>query len=63
MIDFRHITEERSSNILQKFGESKGIARIYRVPYNHQHQGVVEVFNRIVQNIFISEENYIKGKI
>ena len=33
-----------------KLCKSKRIARIYGVPYNPQHQGVVKVFNRIVQN-------------
>ena len=41
---------EFKDDILEKFSESKGIARIYGVPYNSEHQGAVELSNRIVQN-------------
>ena len=62
LIDFRLITEESSKKILEKFCESKGIARIYGVPYNPQHQGSVEAFNRTVQNFLTSAKDHQKDR-
>ena len=31
-----------------EFFESKGVARIYEVLYNTQHQGAVKVFNKTI---------------
>ena len=39
---------EFKNDILEKFCESKCIARIYGVLYNPQHQGAVKAFNRTV---------------
>ena len=39
---------ESKNNLLEYFSESKGIAKIYGVPYNPQHQGAEEVSNRTV---------------
>ena len=53
---------EFKKNILEKFCESKGIARIYRVSYNPQHQGAVEAFNRTVQNFLTSAKDHQKDR-
>ena len=47
-------------NILKNY-ESKGIARIYDVLYNPQHQGAVKVFNRTVQ-LFLPQQKTTKRK-
>ena len=53
---------EFKNNILEKICESKGIARIYGVPYNPQHQGAVEAFNRTVQNFLTSAKDHQKDR-
>ena len=48
-------------NVLDKFCESKGIARIYKVPYSPQHQRAVKVFSRAAQNS-LPHQKITKGK-
>ena len=38
----------------RNYCELKGIAGIYGVPHNSQHQGAVKVFNRTVRNLLTS---------
>ena len=38
----------------------KGIVRIYVVLYNSKHQGAVESFNGLVQNLLVSIKNHQK---
>ena len=45
----------------EKIYELKGIAWIYGVLYNPQHQGAVRVFNRTVQ-FFLPQQKTIKRK-
>ena len=53
---------EFKNDILEKFCESKGIAWIYGVPYNPQHQGAVEAFNKTVQNFLTSAKDHQKDR-
>ena len=45
-----------------KFCESKGVDKIYRVPENSQHQRVVKVLNRTIQNCFTSAKHHKSKK-
>ena len=40
------------NNFLDRFCESKRIAKIYGAYYNPRHQGAVEAFNKTVQILF-----------
>ena len=53
---------EFKNDILEKFCESKGIDRIYGVPYNPQHQGAVEAFNNTVQNFLTPTKDHQKDR-
>ena len=62
LIEIIPINEESSKNVLNKFCESKGIARIYGVPYSPQHQSAVKVFSWTAQN-YLPHQKITKGKI
>ena len=48
------------NNVLENFCESKGIARIYEVPYNPRHQVSEEVSNKTAS---LPQQKTTKGKI
>ena len=43
---------EFKNSITNQFWFERSIQHIFRTPYNSQHQGAVEAFNRTVQNFF-----------
>ena len=51
---------ESKNSVLENFCESKGIARIYEVPYDPQHQVSEEVSNRTVS---LPQQKITKRKI
>ena len=48
---------EFKNNIFEEFCESKGIAKIYEVLYNSQHQEAVEVFIITIQSLSTSPKD------
>ena len=52
---------ELKNSVLKEFCKQKKIKQIFGTPYNPQHQGAVEAFNRTVQD-FIQWPKIIKEK-
>ena len=49
-------------SVLTEFCKQKNIKQIFGTPYNPQHQGVVEAFNRTVQDFLTMVKDHQREK-